>query len=43
MGLLGRYTYDPGDWRRNETMELAEARALVEQKTDKEITVRHLI
>jgi hypothetical protein len=31
------------DERRNEIMGLAEARALVEEKTDKEITVRHLI
>src|SRR5215216_2951696 len=35
--------YDPGDGRRNEIVELAEARALVQAKTDKEITVRHLI
>ena len=32
-----------GRLERNEIMELTEARALVEQKTDKEITVRHLI
>ena len=32
-----------GDARRNEIMELAEARALVKDKTDKDITVRHLI
>src|SRR4029450_5344559 len=42
-GLLGRYAYDSGDWRRNEIMELVEARALVKDKTDKDITVRHLI
>ena len=42
IGLPGRSTYDPDDGR-SEIMELAEARALVQDKTDKEITVRHLI
>ena len=32
-----------GDWRRTKATELAEAHALVREKTDKEITVRHLI
>jgi hypothetical protein len=34
---------DPGDGRRNEIVELTEARALVQDKTHKEITVRRLI
>jgi len=33
----------PGDGRRSEIMEPAQARALVRDKTDKEITFRHLI
>jgi uncharacterized protein len=32
-----------GDWRRTKATELADARALVKDKTDKDITVRHLI
>jgi hypothetical protein len=32
-----------GDWRRTKATELADARALVKDKTDKDITVRHLV
>ena len=34
---------DLGDRRRNGIMELEEARALVKEKTDKDVTVRHLV